>query len=170
MSNAQDKIPPDEREEVRWKNEAELLRLMSEHGLDIPARDLAKWRPTVPTSGTIPGVAQNVQCIATDGLLGWFLYEFEKRPPLKGHVTSFVWDTPIENMVPYYDTVERRMKYFKQVRDRGTPPTKYAVQKARRENEITDYERRKAEEKKKRKRPTMLDRALKALSEMKPKK
>jgi hypothetical protein len=62
-----------ERRDIQWLAQTELTRLMAEHSLYISAADFPNWRPTVRSSGNIPGVADNVTIIATNGLLAYFL-------------------------------------------------------------------------------------------------
>jgi hypothetical protein len=62
-----------ERALVALKNYNELIRLMGQHGILIPAKRLPLWRPTVQTKGDIDGVHEALTILATDGLLGWYL-------------------------------------------------------------------------------------------------
>lgn len=65
----------------------ELSRLMAQHRLFIAARDFPNWRPTLRTSGDIPGVILSVEIIATDGLLGYFLTAIGET--FIGHIQRF---------------------------------------------------------------------------------
>lgn len=76
-----------ERDEVARKNTNELVRLMNEHNLFIPARDFPNWRPTARDSGDIPGVIEGVEIIATDGILGYFLDYYGNT--FIGHIQKF---------------------------------------------------------------------------------
>lgn len=163
MSNDLDESA--QRDVVAWKNETELSRLMDVHGLYIRPAELRKWRPTVPTTGHIPGVANNLTCIATDGLLGWFLRD--GTFPLQGHVTHFQWDNEVVSMVPYYDPVERRTKYFKQVRDSGCPKTLFALQRQKKVEEVDAKDVGKPPRRKKKK--DLLSRAMEVLRGLQPK-
>lgn len=117
------------RASVSDANYNSLIRLMSEHGFTLPARQMPKWRPTVATRGTIPGIDRDVICIATDGILGIFIDGTgQDLPPLDGHVKHFSWTTPIETMVPYIDS-EGRQRFFKQVRDSGAPSALHSMPK-----------------------------------------
>lgn len=79
-----------ERDAVALANSQELLRLMSQHQLFIQAGDFPNWRPTQRSSGEIPGVAQSVTIIATNGLLGYFVNdENSSVPVLYGHIQCF---------------------------------------------------------------------------------
>ena len=79
-----------ERESVALANSQELLRLMREFQLYIQAADFQNWRPTVRSAGEIPGVAQNVTIIATNGLLGYFVNDENSTVPvLCGHIQCF---------------------------------------------------------------------------------
>lgn len=82
-----------ERDTVALLNAQALSRLMSEHQLYITAQDFPNWRPTQRTFGAIPGVAQNVTIIATNGLLGYFVNdENPSVPVLCGHIQCFTGD------------------------------------------------------------------------------
>jgi hypothetical protein len=76
-----------ERDEVSWKNQLELVRLMREHNLFIRAADFPNWRPTVRAEGEIPGVCEGLTIIATDGLLGYFLNPVGET--FVGHIQRF---------------------------------------------------------------------------------
>jgi hypothetical protein len=76
-----------ERDEVSWKNQLELVRLMREHNLFIRAADFPNWRPTVKAEGEIPGVCEGLTIIATDGLLGYFLNPVGET--FVGHIQRF---------------------------------------------------------------------------------
>lgn len=131
-----------DREEVARKNYDGLVTVMVKHNFSLNARDFHKWRPTVPTSGRIPGVFENVICIATNGLLGQFHKEGTTQA-FEAHVQHFMWDNAIISMVPYYDQKSRRMKYFQNVRDQGAPSTLFAREKKKRQqDEVTEYELR----------------------------
>lgn len=78
-----------DRDSVRWKNEQALSDIMREYSLTIPAHDFKNWRPTLRVSGSIPGVAPHVTIIATNGILGYFVYEDITVPVLCGHIQCF---------------------------------------------------------------------------------
>ena len=62
-----------ERAIVDEMNRSALVQLMLEHSLTIPAREFRNWRPTLRVRGQISGLYDQVEIIATNGLLGWFL-------------------------------------------------------------------------------------------------
>ena|SRR6266496_2806203 len=76
-----------ERNLVAKLNRDELTRLMLEFGFTIRAKDFPNWRPTQRSKGSVPGVWEIVELIATDGLLGMFLND--NREPLVGHIQMF---------------------------------------------------------------------------------
>jgi hypothetical protein len=78
-----------QRDETQRLNRNELLHLMQQYGFVIRAIDFPNWRPTQRSSGTIPGVWDNVEIIATDGLLGYFV---EGQDVLIGHIQMFTGD------------------------------------------------------------------------------
>lgn len=75
------------RDSVAMLASNELSRLMAVHKLFIAARDFPNWRPTLRTSGDIPGVITEVEIIATDGLLGYFLTPVGET--FIGHIQRF---------------------------------------------------------------------------------
>lgn len=79
-----------ERDDTARLASDELSRLMATHRLFIPARDFPNWRPTLRTSGDIPGVITEVEIIATDGLLGYFLTSLGET--FIGHIQRFTND------------------------------------------------------------------------------
>lgn len=108
-----------ERDNVAKLNRDSLFRLIEQYKLYIPQRDLDRWRPTVPTLGTIDGFYDlgDMTCVATDGLQAYFVMA-DGRPWL-GHVQMFHWAEPVVSMVPYYKDGET--KFFKSVKDQGAP-------------------------------------------------
>lgn len=91
---------------------------MKEHRFTLPLREFEKWRPTIPTIGSIPGVAEReMTCVATNGILGIFVQD--GFAPLYGHVQHFRWLVPVITMVPYIKDGQQR--FFKQVKDHGAP-------------------------------------------------
>lgn len=79
------------RDDVAQKNATALSMLLREHLLFIQPREFPTWRPTKKVSGGIPGVAESVTVIATNGLTAYFLYDGEAREGevLFGHVQKF---------------------------------------------------------------------------------
>lgn len=75
------------RDEVARLASCEFARLMAVHRLFIAARDFPNWRPTLRTTGDIPGVIDSVEIIATDGLLGYFLDTSDET--FIGHIQKF---------------------------------------------------------------------------------
>lgn len=78
-----------DRAEVARKNRDELVRLMRVHGLLINAKQFPNWRPTQRILGDIPGIADGVTIIATDGLLAYFEHT---EGVLIGHIDKFTGD------------------------------------------------------------------------------
>lgn len=113
-----------ERDEVSRLNRDGILSLIELHKLFIPRRDMDRWRPTVPTSGTIDGFFDlgDMLCIATDGLQAYFILP-DGRPWL-GHVQMFHWTEPVVSMVPYIDE-HGQQRFFKSVKDQGAPAALY---------------------------------------------
>lgn len=110
-----------ERDEVIRANSDELSRLLSVHGdIYIPRKDQDKWRPTVPTSGTVDGFYHlgSLTCVATDGLQGWFIQDNGRA--WLAHVEHFHWDVPVVSFVPYIDE-HGQERFFKSVKDQGAP-------------------------------------------------
>lgn len=109
-----------ERDEVARLNRDSLSALIEQHKLYISQRDIDRWRPTVPTSGTIDGFYDlgEMVCIATDGLQAYFL--LPSGQPFIGHVQMFHWDVPVVSMVPYVDE-SGQVRFFKSVKDQGAP-------------------------------------------------
>ncbi len=88
----QKKIAPDEREQVRWQNEAELGRLCQVYSLHIRTDQYKNWRPTVRSHGDIRGVWGSLEIIATDGILGYFLNSRAEGMDAEvylGHISHF---------------------------------------------------------------------------------
>lgn len=101
-------------------NRESLFRLIAQYDLHINRRDLDRWRPTIPTQGTIDGFFDlgTMTCVATDGIQAWFLL-IDQRPHI-GHVQFFHWDNPVVTMVPYLKP-SGEVGYFKSVKDQGAP-------------------------------------------------
>lgn len=79
------------RDDVTQKNATALSMLLREHLLLIQPKEFPQWRPTKRASGSIPGVAESVTVIATNGLMAYFLYDGAEREGevLFGHVQKF---------------------------------------------------------------------------------
>jgi hypothetical protein len=75
------------RDEVNRKSRDEMSRLMLEHGLFIPAREFHTWRPTKRTTGDIQGVVGEVEIVATNGLLAYYLTATQET--FFGHIQKF---------------------------------------------------------------------------------
>lgn len=82
-----DQVDAAQRSFVQKLNRDELTRLMLHYGFTIRAKDFPNWRPTQRVTGSIPGVWEFVEIIATDGLLGMFLND--RQEPLIGHTHMF---------------------------------------------------------------------------------
>jgi hypothetical protein len=114
------------RDERDRKNRQAMVDLMLAHNITIsPASAFDKWRPTERTTGAIDGVSDGLECIMTDGMLGWFLRG--DRPPLIGHVGHFIWDKAKLTLVPYIDELTGETKYTSVTTKRGAPPTLYSL-------------------------------------------
>lgn len=114
------------RDEVARLNSNALSALIQQHKLFIPQRDFDRWRPTIPTSGTVDGFFDlgNMLCVATDGLQAWFI--LEGRPPHLGHVQCFRWDVPVVRMVPFIKPTGET-GFFKSVKDHGAPSALFGL-------------------------------------------
>jgi hypothetical protein len=112
----------DERDRL---NRQEMVKLMLAHNITIPARSFDKWRPTERTTGSIDGVSDGLECIMTDGMLGYFLRG--EREPLLGHVQHFIWDKAKITLVPYEDEDTGETQYTSVTTKRGAPPTLYKM-------------------------------------------
>lgn len=79
------------RDDVSQKNATALSMLLREHLLFIQPKEFPQWRPTKRASGSIPGVAESVTVIATNGLTAYFLFDGDTREGevLFGHVQKF---------------------------------------------------------------------------------
>lgn len=113
-------LQSNEQDDVDRKNRQRLVELMLTHNITIPARDFDKWRPTTLTRGRIEGVCDGLMCIMTNGLLGYFLRG--DKDPLYGHMSHFMWDTPVVSYIPYL-TEQGEQRYFKSEKDQGVPST-----------------------------------------------
>jgi len=84
----------DKRREVKALAQAEMARLVAQYGVVIRPDDLKNWRPTQRCKGNLNESLENVTCIATDGLLGLFVYENghpQAGRAFKAHFTNFKW-------------------------------------------------------------------------------
>lgn len=155
-----------ERDEVSRKNAAALAELQKTYGLFFRPADLKNWRPTVRVAGDIPGVRDNLICICTDGLMGYFISEWDKeRPVFYGHVTSFQWHKNIESIFPYVDKTTGATKFFRSIRKSGVPATLFCAERKRSVEEEKEY----VKAKDKPKRLTPIDRAMLLLRSLKEK-
>lgn len=157
-----------ERDEVAWKNSSELSRLQAAYGLFIRPDDLPNWRPTARVAGDISGVRDNLICICTDGLMGYFLNEWDEQAPVFfGHVTSFQWHENIESILPYVDKATGVTKFFKSVRKSGCPPTLFCSERKRSHDEDVEFEKAKTRTAKPRLTP--VEKAMELLKTLKAK-
>lgn len=85
-----DQMEAAERSLIQKLNRDELTRLMLQYGFTIRTKDFPNWRPTKRSKGTVPGVWETVELIATDGLLGIFLNGTIE--PITGHIQMFTGD------------------------------------------------------------------------------
>lgn len=60
------------REACASTNRDSLIRLMAQHGLNLPYATLESWRPTKPSSGNLPGFERQFTLLCTDGCVAWF--------------------------------------------------------------------------------------------------
>lgn len=104
-------------------NRRSLVELMREYNITLPAKQFDKWRPTVRKTGRISGISDGLECIMTDGLLGYFLRG--DKEPLYGHVGWFIWDQPDITIIPNpnYRGKPGEKKFITIVKDRGCPST-----------------------------------------------
>jgi hypothetical protein len=109
-----------EREEKENFNRSKVVELMGLYNIPIPAREFDKWRATVPTTGYIEGIANGLECILTNGLLGYFLRG--DREPLYAHVTHFTWDKAKITFVKYIDPDTKEEKLVAVKSKSGAPP------------------------------------------------
>lgn len=114
-----------EREEVANQNRQALVGLMEKYKLLLPQRTFDQWKPTRPTVGRIPGVADCVTCIASDGVLGYFVFD-GPMPPLLGHTHRFEWVRPDNILVPYTDA-SGEVRWLSVSKKSGTPPALFSV-------------------------------------------
>lgn len=105
-----DQVDAAQRSLVQKLNRDELTRLMLEFGFIIRAKDFPNWRPTKRSKGTVPGVWETVELIATDGLLGIFLNGTTE--PIMGHIQMFT------GLVETLFTLENKEKVKKVKRER----------------------------------------------------
>lgn len=155
-----------ERDEVAWQNATALAELQKTYGLFIPPSTYKNWRPTQRIAGDIPGVRDNLVCIATDGLMGYFLSEWDsERPVFYGHVTSFLWHENIESILPYVDKATGTTKFFRSIRRSGRPPTLFRTERKRTIEEDIEFEKTKT----KPKRMSPLEQAMELLRTLKEK-
>jgi hypothetical protein len=79
-----------ERDLVNKANRDALSAVMQEFNLYIKASDFPNWRPTIRNEGDIPGVAEAVTIVATNGLLAYFIQP--EGDALIGHIQKFSGD------------------------------------------------------------------------------
>lgn len=81
------------RSEIQQLASDEISRILGETGVLIRPGDFPRWRPTVRTRGTIPGIPCELICVATEGNLGIFLTTssdtFVLGKAFIGHVRHF---------------------------------------------------------------------------------
>jgi hypothetical protein len=117
---------PDQQRETNKRDDTEalnrrrLVELMLQHNITIPGREIDQWRPTKETSGRIEGVIDGITCIMTNGLLGYFLRA--DRGPFWGHVTHFIWDTPVKTTVTIVDEDTDEEHKVEITTKKGAPP------------------------------------------------
>ena len=61
-----------DREEVQWKNDVAMQKVLEESGATLRAASAHTWRPTQRVKGNVTGVYEAATIAATDGLLGLF--------------------------------------------------------------------------------------------------
>jgi hypothetical protein len=61
-----------DREEVQWKNDLAMQKVLEESGATLRAASAHTWRPTLRVKGNIIGIYESATIVATDGLLGLF--------------------------------------------------------------------------------------------------
>lgn len=89
MSNKteQDLIPASRAEQVVQQNSDALMRLCAEHSITLQTATAHLWRPTQRSRGDIPGVAQGLNILCTDGIVAWFINDLGVL--LYGHIQCF---------------------------------------------------------------------------------
>ena len=133
--HGQDNTWAAERTTTAQLNRDALVAVVAETGMALPAATWAQWRPTVRTRGQIVGVVEGVTCVATDGILGIFVFDRGQAHPtlgtaFKGHVASFTWDEERKLKVPVKDEVTGEERTTTVTQRRGTPPTLFSTPKA----------------------------------------
>lgn len=117
-------------ETVADANAQAVYAALEETGQTLPTKEAHKWRATVRTSGTIPGMPWGLICVATDGILGLFVGCGEGSPKgFIGHVTSFKWNIGTEQKVEFYDAKEKKFKQLTVEKSDGAPPPLYTKPK-----------------------------------------
>ena len=59
--------------ECRDNNASSLIKLMAKYSLTINNKDYDQWRPTLPLTGDLIGLFEDVQILATNGIVAYFL-------------------------------------------------------------------------------------------------
>ena len=93
-SHSSDESHASEVADVRQKMQDALSKVISESGLAINPDEWGQWRPTKRVRGTLHGVVEAVTCIATNGILAIYVFDFGQAHPslgvaFKGHVAHF---------------------------------------------------------------------------------
>jgi len=75
------------RARIAQLNSDALMRLCAEHNITLRTATAHLWRPTLRVRGDIPGVAEGLTILCTDGICAWFVNDLGTL--LFGHVQRF---------------------------------------------------------------------------------
>lgn len=119
----------EDRERIRQLNAEAMGRVLVETSISIRPDALSKWRPTRRVRGTIRGVVGEVWCLATDGILGVFVFDGGNAhgalgKAFLGHVMCFEW-TATDMAEPFKDEETGETTYHVTITGVGAPPTLY---------------------------------------------
>jgi hypothetical protein len=76
-----------QRANIAQANADALLKLCAEYSITLRTAEAHLWRPCVRTRGDIPGVAEGLTLLCTDGVCAWFVNDIGTL--LFGHVQRF---------------------------------------------------------------------------------
>jgi hypothetical protein len=95
-----------ERDAQMKANAQEMVKLMGQYNILISARSIHLWRPAQRKSGSIDGLRNGLEIIATDGLLGWFITP--EGEAWCGHIQHF--DGKIEPLFSFHGPMRNKSK------------------------------------------------------------
>ena len=107
-----------EKSEIALLNNTAMVALMHEYNLLIPARTMHLWRPTLRSKGSVQGIRDGLELIATDGILGYFVLPTETDEKLAwlGHISHF--DGKIEPLFSFHGPMASKSKVKKERKKR----------------------------------------------------